>query len=84
MCCAEIKAHINGVKSTHYYLTNQGSGDKIAWVIDMLPWHATAQSETRETRHIILTCYAQTSYPNMQSANQKPGESDMLSQHAVA
>ena len=37
-----------------------------------------------ETRHTIPTCYAQMSYPSMQVANQKPGKSDMLSQHAVS
>ena len=50
----------------------------------MLSQHAMTQPQAEETRHAIPMCYAQTSYPSMQLANQNPGKSDTLSQHAVA
>ena len=51
--------------------------------LDKLSQHAVNQSEARETRHAIPTCYVQPSYLSMQSANQRPVKSDMLSQHAM-
>ena len=42
MCYAIIEAHIDRLKSSKLFSTNQGSGDKIAWVVDMLSWHAVA------------------------------------------
>ena len=44
MCYAEIGAHINKVKASISKTTNQGSGDKVSWVVDMLSQHAFAQS----------------------------------------
>ena len=44
MCYAKTGAHINKVKSTHESTTNQGPGDKVAWVLDMPFQHADAQS----------------------------------------
>ena len=81
VCYAVIEAHINRVKAPISNQTNQGSGDKIAWAVDTLSQHAVAQSQTGETSHAISTCYMQPSYPSMQSANQRPGKSDMLFQH---
>ena len=77
----KLKLTLIGLKALKH---NQPIGDwdtKIAWVIDTLCQHAITQSQTRETRHAIPTCYAQTSYLSMQSANWKP---DTMSQYAVA
>ena len=92
LCYAIIEAHIDMpskieihiYKSIKSLSTNWGSGYKIAWIIDKLSQHAITQSQTGETRHAIPICYAQTSYPSMQSANQKPAKPEMLSWHAVA
>ena len=84
ICYTKIEIHIDRVKSIKSSSTNWGSGYKIEWVIDKLSQHAITLSQTRETRHAIPTCYVQASYPSMQSANQKPGKSDTLFQHAVA
>ena len=43
----------------------------------------TSQSKAGEARHAIPVCIVQTSYPSMQSPNNRPGKPEMLSQHAV-
>ena len=50
--------------------------------VDKLSQHVFAQSQAREARHSIPECIIQTSYPSMLSPNHRPGESDILSQHA--
>ena len=65
ICYAKVEIHIDRVKSIKSSSTNQGLEYKISWVIDKLFQHAITESQTKETKHTIPTCYTQTSYPSM-------------------
>ena len=77
MCYAIIELTPIGLKQP--LLTSQSQVGNL----DTLSQHAVAQSQARKAGHAITACIIQTSYPNIQLPNHRPGKSDTPSQHAV-